>query len=290
MSRHAMLEGTAADVDEEVQQVAQQWIRELVVLSFRENRRGGDPIAHAADGRAVFPDKFQGGDEIKSGEHWVCSVSQKGESTFFATPLARLDARFFADLSAEERTRLAQVVADEFRDELEPELEAALPEDKQERGDERQLIGERDELRERLAELNEQYDDAIARLREMEADLAQAQPGPHTNGQSETGEHRQNGSSKQAAGAGRDARAERLLVQRVESDVLYCEGFSDSNYHGHVSPNRRTLFFKSYGRGTLSCRDGRLEVPGLDSILPGDVTQLEARFDPRHGGFFIKLP
>lgn len=288
MSRPYLLDEVEHEQGEEARAVAQEWIRELVVLSFRENRRGGDPIAHAADGRAVFPDKFQGGDDIRSGEHWVCSVSQKGESTFFAAPLARLDARFFADLSPQERSRLARVVVDEYQDELGDDLKAVLQEDREGEEELTAVQAERDELRERLAELNEQYDETVGRLSEMEASVPATQPDP-TNGQGVEEHHQRNGSGKSSAETGRESRMERYVVKRVESDVLYCEGFTDSNYHGHVSPNQRTLFFKSYGRGPLVCRDGHLEVPGLESILPGDRDELEARYEPRHGGFFVKI-
>ncbi len=286
MSRSYLLDEVEDEQGEEARAVAEEWIRELVVLSFRENRRGGDPIAHAADGRAVFPDKFQGGDDIQSGEHWICSVSQKGESTFFAAPLARLDERFFADLSPQERSRLARVVVDEYQDELNDDLQAVLQEARGRDEEFSRLEAERNELRERLGELNEQYDETVARLQQMESSMAVTKP-EQSNGQGAT--QPRNGSGKQTAVVGRESRVERFTVKRIESDVLYCEGFVDSNYHGHVSPNQRTLFFKSYGRGTLACREGRLEIPGLESILPGDVEELEARYDPRHGGFFLKL-
>jgi hypothetical protein len=275
MSTPYTIDGVEDESQDMAQTTAQEWLDELVVLSFRENRRGGDPIAHTTDGRAVFPDKFQGGDEIRAGDHWVCSVSQKGESTFFAAPVFRLDAEFVTNLPAEERRRLAAIAVEDytefFHEELK-EFQAPLGD-----SDTEAVVRERDELRERLMEINEQYDEAVARLGEAESRLAALRNG----GSHEPSE------AQEAATLQRD---ERYVVTREADDVLYCEAIPTGHYHGHISPNRRRLFIKSYGRGPLPCEDGRIQVPGLSRLIPDDVEELEARFDPRHGGFFVEIP
>lgn len=288
------LDGLDNELNEDARRAAEGWLCELVVLSFRENKRGGDPIAHTADGRAVFPDKYQGGDDIRPGEHWVCSVSQKGESTFFAAPVSRLDATFLSGLLPEERQRLARVVAEEFPEVLESELqEAAVQgesgsfEQDPDGGRARELARERDELLERLGELNEQYDDAVTRLAEAESRLEGLQGGLGQRGEAPDDEEARAPSANGHRGAPTE---ERFPLTREGPSMLHCEGFPDGLYHGHVSPNGRTLFFKSYGRGPLRCEDGRLEVPGLEAILDDSVQELEARYDSRHGGFFVFLP
>ncbi len=287
------VDGLDLEQKEDAQAAAEAWLGELVVLSFRENKRGGDPIAHTADGRAVFPDKFQGGDDIEPGQHWVCSVSQKGESTFFASPVARLDASYFAKLVPQERQRLARVVVEEYQDALEHEIRETLGDDAGSGGSPpSNLEQERDELHSRLMELNEQYDETVTRLAEAEAHLESLEQQVHADG-AKRGSNDVEGESDLSKHPrhhnGREPPV-RFPVTREAGDVLVCEGFTDGLYHGHVSPNRRTLFFKSYGRGPLPCQDGRIEVPGLREILGEHVDGLEARFDPRHGGFFVEIP
>lgn len=270
----------------------------LHILTFQENQRGGDPVAHTYDGKAVFPDKYRGGDQVGIGQPWLCEVNSKGGSTFFAAPLARLDGSFFADLLPAQHEALARIAlethADLIVDALQRagmDLPAAIPADAELK--QKALETENHELQSRLRDLEEQYEDLQARLRQAEHEVrvqateaeAEAEPGSKN-----TATHPANPNETTGFTPISGPHSGPIHVTRVQDDVLQSHDFTADAYYGHLSPDRRRLFLKPHPKGNLPCSRGRLHVPGMNRFVPFDeVSALSAHYDPRHGGYFIKL-
>lgn len=261
----------------------------LHILSFQENQRGGDPVAHTYDGKAVFPDKFRGGDQVQVGEPWLCEVNSKGGSTFFAAPLARLDASFFLDILRTQREELARIAVDTRPDLILEAMQGAGIEVPTTQDDTlvSELVTTNGDLTSKLRDLEEQYEDLQARLRHAEHELrTHVENAPTATDDSEPEPQRATGAFTPIGGV----QSGPVQVTRTQEDVLQSPDFTASAYYGHLSPDRRRLFLKPHPKGNLPCVKGRVHVPGMNRFAPfEDVMSLSGHYDPRHGGFFVKI-
>lgn len=269
----------------------EDWEGDLHVLRFMENRRGGDPIALAHDGRPVFPDKYRGGDDVLPGETWLCDVTAKNETTRFAAPVWRIDRDILSDLSALHQRRIAEALVEDAADVLKPLLrEIAADGGIQMEDDTGRLVAELENLRGHVSELEEQYDDAAVRVRQQELEIRTLRQQVQERGNGPV-----DGSTGTAADAPAvgwldlaDTRSDELVV-RLNDDVLESRAFTADRYYGHVSPNSQVLFFKPHQNGNLPCVNGRLTVPQLSQVLPyEDAQEYTAKYDARHGGWFVR--
>ena len=274
-----LLERLRAEFGTEAKAAAESFGDDLCVLTFQENRRGGDPVARTPDGRAVFPDKFRGGADIVAGDTWFCDVTSKGGGSFFAAPLKRLDAAFFLELGEAQLDRIIQVALEEGHEALDRRIAAAIQADVDGRTQGRiaELEAENVLLGERLAELEEQYEGAAARLAE------QAEEEPESGGEAVQGPP-----AWRPLNGGHEARP--ATVDRLGPDLLSSPIFDHERYYGHVSPDGRRLFLKAHLKGNLPNAGGRLHIPGLERVSPFEGrARCAAHFDPRHGGWFVRL-
>lgn len=284
----------------EAREAAEAFAGDIYILTFQENRRGGDPVAHTPDGKTVFPDKFRGGDDIIPGDSWLCDVASKGGSTFFAAPLKRIDTALLMDLAADQMDRLVEVALRDHREALAPLLDEAV--DKQADEVTRRRLAELQEaketLEERLKDLEEQYDDAVQRVRhhEVEVRALRERLQDATDGQGAEADSEgpaQNGSPpREWTGIPGPTSFENgpVRVDRIGAEIVSSPAFVAERYYGHISPDRRRLFIKPHNNGNLPCVNGRIHIPGLERVVPfSGQARFVGSYDPRHGGWFVKL-
>lgn len=287
----------------ELRDIVEEWGDMLAVLTFKENQRGGDPIAQTTEGQAVFPDKFRGGDDIREDDTWLCKVAEKGSGAAFAAPILKLDPSFYFDLVPTQVHRLVEVALADHRDALEPLFRDAV----EAHGDEEikrrfaHLQGENERLLEERDALMSDKEAGETRLRELEHEVRtlRAHIAERGDGNGEKGgEAVGDGIVQpvvQATPAGDgwvalDAPPGQARVLRVEEDALESEAFEAERYFGHVSPSRRVLFLKPHKRGNLPCVHRRVQIPGLSTLMAFDgAEELEAEYVGRHGGYMIRL-
>ncbi|MBW3583250.1 MAG: hypothetical protein KY455_09150 [Euryarchaeota archaeon] len=295
MNAEGPLDALEERLGPEIRDTVQEWGEELTVLTFRPNKRGGDPVAVTPEGKAVFPDKYRGGDNIKEDETWVCSVSSKGGTTFFGAPLVKLDSAFFFDLLGPQVSRIVQVALEDHRDAIEPYIKSALDKQSDAMLKKRMdlLESEREDLAAQYEDLERRYEEARQKIKQAEIEVralkenaprnggANATP-TNGNGEAPEGFAQIPGSHYLSSGA--------IQVRRLREDELESDSFTADRYFGHVSPDRRVLFLKPHPNGNLPCVHHRIHIPGLNTLRPfGDDEELPGTYVSKHGGYIVDL-
>jgi len=261
-------------------------IRKIHILTFR-TAEDGRILSRLSTGGIVFRHK-ETGMNINSGETWVCEVIERN-TTFFATGLLKLDAKFFFDLRSDQVEELASIVWEKNRSILEPRFE------------EMYLAQMREKLDEKLSESKKREEEANSRVEElkreiealniknkmviaaMESELAALKEKKTTETHAPPSESQVNIEERYFANV-------HPKIRRIGPDEIFSEDFRHRNYFVHISADQSAMTIRPHDQGTVVCVDKKITLNGLGIISPySGPTDMPAEYNPKYGAYLVMI-
>ena len=253
------------------------------IVRFVRSERNGKPWGHS-DSLPVYVNRDYEG-EVYPDETWICRLELNPHGgNYFAVPIQKFDASFFADLRMDQIDSMAMELWKSNRPAVLPKLEelyrASLESGIKE--DYAAQIALKDEeiasLKKTLAETEKKSreNERIIRSLSAQADAARY-PAPA-------------GGSAQLSPDGIPVPGAAADVERTGPDSIRSEMFDRPRYFAHISGDRRMLLLRPDPNGPVVCTDGEISLYGLNMLSPMHPDSRHvAEYSPRYGGIAVYL-
>jgi hypothetical protein len=273
---------------------------EVVTFTANPDPSRKDPIGrHPVDGRIVFPDRKRGGEAIKPGRTYFCSLDEyrppSGSPIYYAVPVQQVDAAFLFDLRSDQVSAVVDALessahgqlVDQARAEIKRRVEASLRgELEAARADRDGARADLEDLRATITGLREERGTMELEARSLRQRVAELE--------AEGARGAEGGSSTVPEAVPWAAWAppawEAQVVVRSAEEQLESPLLRDGLYFVHVSPDRGVLRACAHPEGNLPAVGGRLTVPGLGMLRAFEGREeMRARVEPRTGAVLVHL-
>lgn len=258
--------------------------KNIKVIEFKLNDSTNKPMGYSGNMRVYVNRDYL--DQVSAGDTWVCSLElNPNGGNWFARPIMRFDASFFADLREDQIDRMAaelwkrnpNVVLPKLKEMYREALAGEISKEK-----ESELKAKDDEI----AALKQSLADAERKAREDEGiieslrkDAARAPAKAPSVAPAVSPMQPYLGSSTM-----------RFDVERVGPDTIASESFDSPRYFVHITGDRKMLLLRPDPNGHCVCTDGEISLYGLGMLSPeSPARNLVAEYSPRFGGIVVYL-